>query len=69
MGDRKMERLIKVFFSPMIFAVGLLWPLGTQILIASGLMTPGWPTWAVSAAVVLPFALMAQIRGSWLWVK
>jgi len=64
-----MERLIKVFFSPMVFAVGLLWPLGTQTLIASELMTPGWAAWAVSAAVVLPFALMAQLKGSWVWVK
>jgi len=43
-----MERLIGLFFSPMVFAVGFLWPLGTQALIASDIMTPGWPAWVVS---------------------
>jgi len=64
-----MEGLIKLFLSPMVFAIGFLWPLGTQLLLASGLMTTGWHTWAASAFVVLPFALMAQLRGSWVWVK
>ena len=64
-----MERIIGIFFSPLTFAIGFLWPLLTQVLVASELMASGWPTWAVSAIVVLPFALMAQLRGSWLWIR
>ena len=64
-----MEQLIKLFLSPMVFAIGFLWPLGTQVLLATELMTSGWLTWTVSAILVLPFALMAQFRGSWVWVK
>lgn len=64
-----MEQLIKLFLSPMVFAIGFLWPLGTQVLLATGLMAAGWPAWTVSALVVLPFALMAQFKGSWVWVK
>jgi hypothetical protein len=64
-----LQQLIKIFFSPMAFAVGFLWPLVTQVLIAAEVMAPGLQTWLVSAAIVLPFALMAQFRGSWIWIK
>ncbi len=64
-----MQQLVKVFLSPLAFAIGFLWPLATQVLLAGEIMTSGWPVWAVSAAIVLPFALMAQFRGSWIWIK
>ena len=64
-----MEQVIKILFSPMAFAVGFLWPLTTQVLLASGAMAAGWQAWLVAAAFVLPFALSAQIRGSWVWIK
>lgn len=64
-----MQQLLKVFFSPMAFAVGFLWPLLTQVLVATGLMATGMNSWLVSAAIVLPLALMAQFRGSWIWIK
>lgn len=64
-----MQHLLKLFLSPMAFAVGLLWPLGAQVLLAAEFMQPGWQVWMVSGAIVLPFALMAQFRGSWIWIK
>ena len=64
-----MQLLIKIFLSPMAFAVGFLWPLVTQVLIAAEVMAPGLQTLLVSALIVLPFALMAQFRGSWIWIK
>ncbi len=63
-----MQQLIKVFFSPMVFALGFLWPLSTQLVLETGLVANGW-AWVVGVLVVLPFALMAQIRGSWIWIK
>ena len=64
-----MQRLIKFLFTPMAFALGFLWPLVTQVLIAAGLAAPGVPAVIVGAAIALPWGLMAQIRGSWLWIK
>ena len=64
-----MQQVVKILFSPMAFAVGFLWPLVTQVLIAAEWMTAGAQVWIVSAAIVLPFALMAQFRGSWIWLK
>ena len=64
-----LNRLLAVLFSPTAFAIGLLWPLTVQVLLATQLMQPGWAVWATGAALVLPFALMAQLRGSWIWIK
>ena len=64
-----MQHLMKIFFSPAAFGVGFLWPLVTQVMVASGVMATGWQTWVMSALIVLPFALMAQFRGSWIWIK
>lgn len=62
-------QLIKLLFSPAVFALGFLWPLVTQVILAAELMADGWQVWLVSALVVLPFVIMAQLRGSWIWLK
>ena len=64
-----MQQVIKVLFSPMAFAIGFLWPLVAQVLIAGDWMAAGAQVWMLSAVIVLPFALMAQFRGSWIWIK
>ncbi len=64
-----MQPILSLLFSPAAFAVGFLWPLTAQVLLALNLMGSGWQLWAVAAVMVLPFALMAQFRGSWLWIK
>ena len=65
----EVETLIKALLSPMAFAVGFLMPFLAQTLIALELMSNGWQVYAVSALLALTFGLMAQLRGSWIWVK
>ena len=64
-----MQRLIGLLLSPAAFAIGFLWPLSVQLLLSTSLMVPGWPAWLTGALIVLPFALMAHLRGSWIWIK
>ena len=64
-----MQQTIKYFFSPVAFAIGFIWPLTVQVLNGLAVTTPGWQTWLIAFAAVMPFALMAQIRGSWIWIK
>jgi hypothetical protein len=63
------QHILKLLFSPLAFAVGFLWPLFTQILIAAGLSQPGWFAMSVGAAIAISLGVMAQVRGSWLWIK
>jgi len=65
----EVETLIKVLLSPMAFAVGFLMPFLAQTMIALGFMSNGWQVYAVSALLAMTFGLMAQLRGSWIWVK
>ena len=64
-----MELFYRLLLSPMAFAVGFLWPLATQSLVALGYMDAGLPAIAAGAAVAIPFGIMAQVRGSWVWIK
>ena len=64
-----MQQLIKFLFSPIAFALGFLWPLITQLLIATDMMPAGGQAILVGAAIALPWGLMAQLRGSWIWIK
>ncbi|MBT7333787.1 MAG: hypothetical protein HN856_05360 [Gammaproteobacteria bacterium] len=61
--------LIKILLSPPVFAAGFLWPLTHEVILRMSLMPTGWQSWVVSAGIVLPFALMAHFRGSWIWIK
>ena len=64
-----MQFLVKALLSPMAFAVGFLWPLATQALVATDLVAAGWTAVAAGAAIALPLGIMAQIRGSWIWIR
>ena len=64
-----MELFYRLLLSPMAFAVGFLWPLATQSLVALGYIDAGVPAIAAGAAVAIPFGIMAQVRGSWVWIK
>lgn len=64
-----MQAVIKLLLSPQAFAVGFLWPLATQALLATGLMASGWQVWIAGALIVFPFLIMATFRGSWIWIK
>lgn len=62
------EKLIKGYFSPLLFGVAFLGPLIAQSLIAANLAT-GTPALITGLVLGGGLGLMAQLRGSWLWVK
>ena len=64
-----MQTAIKLLLSPMAFALGFVWPLITQTLVAMDYMEAGWPAILVGAGVASAFGLMAQLRGSWIWIR
>jgi hypothetical protein len=64
-----MKHLISALFSPMAFALGLLWPLSWQVIASLELAEAGLPAIVAGAAVAIPLGLMAQFRRSWIWLK
>ena len=64
-----METVLKFLLSPWAWAMGFLWPLATQTLIATKLMASGITAWAVGAAIALALALIVHFKGSWIWIK
>ena len=64
-----MQRAIKLILSPLAFAIGFLWPLITQVLVATNLLPTGWQSIAAGAAVALILGITAQLRGSWIWIR
>jgi hypothetical protein len=63
-----MQKLIKGYFSPLLFGLAFLTPLIAQSLTALGIST-GTPALITGLAIGGGLGLMAQLRGSWLWVK
>jgi len=64
-----MQHIIKLFFSPLVFAIGFLWPLSAQILQSVPLVQSNMTAWILGALIATAFGLMAQFRGSWIWIK
>lgn len=64
-----METVLKFLLSPWAWAMGFLWPLATQTLIAAKLMASGITAWAVGAAIALALALIVHFKESWIWIK
>ena len=64
-----MELVFKVLLSPMAFGVGFIWPLTTQSVIALHWLPAGSAAILAGAIVGFVVGLMAQFRGSWIWVK
>ena len=64
-----MQLFFTILLAPLTFAILFIWPLITQGTVALGLMESGWPAIIVGAAIALPLGLVAQIRGSWVWIK
>ena len=62
-------KLIQVFFSPTGFAIGFLTPLIAQGLIYFDIAENWKIAYSVGILVALFFGLMAQTRGSWMWLK
>ena len=64
-----MEKLVGVLFSPFVFSLGFLAPLIAQLLDATDVTVPGVETVDVGLLVGGMLGVIAQWRGSWLWVK
>lgn len=64
--------LIKTIFDygSLIFAVGFLWPLFSEIIIAAGWVPPlGLSPLQAALVPALLLGLVAQTRGTWLWQR
>jgi len=68
MIDRLFKKLIGFVFSPTVFGLGFLAPLVAQILTRLD-VSMGIENLYVGLFVGLALGLMAQFRGSWIWVK
>ena len=62
-------KFIKLLFMPITWAVGFLWPLIAQVLLAAEVTASVATAYTIGAVIALAWGLMAQFRGSWIWVK
>ena len=63
-----MKTAIKWFFSPLVFGLAFIAPLAAQILDHAGAEFALANIW-IGLAIGLGLGLMAQLRGSWLWIR
>ncbi len=63
-----LKKLIGWYFSPLFFGLAFMAPLAAQILVALGIDLPVAPI-LVGLVVGGGLGLMAQTRGSWLWIR
>ena len=62
-------KAIKILFMPITWAVGFLFPLFAQSLLAVGFTDSTMTAYVVGAVLALGWGVMAQLRGSWIWVR
>ena len=62
-------KLIGLFLSPIVFSIGFLTPLLAQVILATSTEISSLTAYGIGFAVSVSFGLMAQFRGSWIWVK
>ena len=63
-----LQKIITIFLSPLTFALGFLSPLIAEVLTLLE-FSSSLPNIAIGLGIGCSLGLMAQIRGSWLWVK
>lgn len=68
-GSSDMQLFLMIVFSPIVWSLAFVWPLLAQMGMASGVSESETGVWVVSALIALAFGLMAQFRGSWIWLK
>ena len=57
-------------FGPLVFGLGFMWPLITQVIVRAGVELPLGITPLIAGLVLGGGAgLLAQFRGSWVWLK
>lgn len=62
--------LVRLLFSPLVFGCGFLAPLFAQILALTAFSAPfGMSNITVGLVIGGSWGLLAQLRGSWVWVK
>lgn len=62
-------KLIQLLFMPITWAIGFLWPLIAQTLLATEITESTTLAYGVACVIALAWGLMAQFRGSWIWLK
>ena len=62
-------KFIALLFKPITWAIGFLLPLTAQVLLALDVTTSSVSAYGFAAVVAVLWGLMAQLRGSWIWVK
>lgn len=62
-------KLIKLLFLPITWAVGFLLPLFAQSILALELTESVLTAYTTAAVIALAWGVMAQLRGSWIWLK
>tara|TARA_Y100001935_G_C17271018_1_gene491953 strand:- start:926 stop:1117 length:192 start_codon:yes stop_codon:yes gene_type:complete len=62
-------KLIQIFFSPIGFAIGFLTPLLGQVLTHFNVIDRWELAYAIGFVIALSFGLIAQFRGSWIWLR
>lgn len=60
-------QILKLLFTPVVFALGFLVPLIDQSLTAAGVPIAGVSNLVIGLVVGLVIGAIAQIRGGWLW--
>jgi hypothetical protein len=60
-------QILKLLFTPMVFAMGFLVPLFSQSLTAAGVQIDGVSNLVLGGGTALLVGLIAQLRGGWLW--
>ncbi len=63
-----LQKLVGYLFSPLAFGIGFLSPLAAQSLTLLG-VTTAFDNIVLGLLIGLSLGLMAQLRGSWVWVK
>lgn len=62
-------KLISWVFAPIVFALAFLVPLIAQSMNALDLSVSGIPNIVIALIIGGALGLLAQIRGSWIWIK
>ena len=62
-------KLIKLLFLPITWAVGFLLPLFAQSILVLELTESVLTAYITAAVIALAWGVMAQLRGSWIWLK
>ena len=62
-------KLVKYLFSPLVFGLGFLAPLIAQTLTALDVSFLGTSNLVVGIVIGGLLGLIAQFRGSWIWIK